>query len=80
MFTKSVKVLISQCRKLYGLVFKEPRKSVFFTIVKKKRLGTRPKIALSIDKEFDRLENVNVLSSNLVILYRAMPPLVRVER
>ena len=31
-------------------------------------LGTGPKTALSIDRDFDPAENVNVLSSTLVML------------
>jgi len=52
---------------------------VFFTMVNERRLGIGPKTALSVDKDFDALENVNVLSSTLVRLYRAMPPLLRIE-
>ena len=56
----------------------EPIKSVFFTIVKKRRLGISPNTALSMDMDFDPLENVNDLNSTPFQLYRAMPPLVRV--
>ena len=44
-----------------------PTKSAFLTMVKR-RFGTRPKTALSIDRDFDLAENVNVLSSTLVML------------
>ena len=45
-----------------------PIKSAFLTMVKKRCLGTGPKTALSINRDFDPAENVNVLSSNLVML------------
>jgi len=62
-----------------GLVSTEPRKLVFFTMLNKSYWVMGPKTELSIDKDFDPLENVNVLSSTLVKLYRAMPPSLRVE-
>jgi len=34
-----------------------------------------PRTALSIHRDFDPADNVNVLSSTLVRLYRARPPL-----
>ena len=40
----------------------------FLTMVKSRILGTGPKTALSIDRDFDPAENVNVLSSTLVML------------
>ena len=64
---------------MYGLASKEQIKCLLFTIVNKRRLGIGPNTALSIDWDFDLLENVNVLSSTLVKFYRAMPPLSRVE-
>ena len=45
--------------------------SAFLTMVKRRRFGTGPKTALSIDRDFDQEENVNILSSTLVMLYRA---------
>jgi len=36
--------------------------------LKRRRFGTGPKTALSIDRDFDPAENVNVLSSTLVML------------
>lgn len=44
----------------------------------KRSLRISPKTALSID-ECNPLRNVNVLSSNLVKLYRAIPPLITVQ-
>jgi hypothetical protein len=44
---------------------------VFFTVVNKRRFGIGPKSALSIDRELEPLENVNVLSSILVRLHMA---------
>jgi hypothetical protein len=58
-------------------VYKEPRKSVFFIMVKRSRFGIGPNNALSIDRGFDPLENVNDLSSPLVRLYLARQPLLR---
>ena len=52
---------------------------MFFTIVNKRRLGMGSKTVLSVDKDFVPLENVNVLSSTLVMIYRAMPRLLRAE-
>ena len=43
-------------------------------MVNKIRLGMGPKTRLSIDRDFYPGANVNVLSSTLVKLYRAMPP------
>ena len=40
----------------------------FLTMVKRRLFGTGPKKALSIDSDFDPAENVNVLSSTLVML------------
>ena len=51
-------------------------KSVFLTIVNKRRFGMGTTTALSIDKDFDPAENMNVLSSTLVTLYRARLPLL----
>ena len=44
-----------------------PVKSAFLTMVKR-RFGTGPKTALSIDRDLDPAENVKVLSSTLVML------------
>jgi hypothetical protein len=65
--------------KLKGLVAIEQRKSVFFIMVNKIRFGMGPKTRLSIDREFDPEANVNVLCSNLVKLYRAIAPPLRVS-
>lgn len=46
--------------------FIEPRKSVFFTIVNRRRLGIGTNNALSMDRDCDPLENVEVLVSTLV--------------
>jgi hypothetical protein len=64
--------------KLYGLVSKEPRKTVFFDMVNKSRLGIGRKTALSMYKDVNPAGNANVLSSTLVNLYSAMPPSLRV--
>ena len=48
-------------------------------MVNKRRLVIGPNTALSIDKEFDPLENVKVLSSTLVKFYRPRKPLLRVQ-
>ena len=40
-------------------------------MVEKRSLGMEPNTALSIDRDFDQEENVNILSSTLVMLYRA---------
>jgi len=45
----------------------EPIKSVFLTMVKRRRFGTVPKTALSIDRDFDPADNVNVLISTIVV-------------
>jgi hypothetical protein len=50
---------------------------VFFTMVNKRRFGIGPKTALSVDRDPETLEKVNVLSSNLVRLYLALPSLLR---
>jgi len=55
----------------------EPRKFLFFFIVNKSLFGTGPRIALSMDSDLDPLENVKDLSSTLVMLYLATPPLLR---
>jgi hypothetical protein len=46
-------------------------KSVFIIIVNSRRLGMGPRTAFSIDGDFNPAENVNVLRSILVRLYRA---------
>jgi len=56
----------------------EPRKSVFYTMVKSRRLVTRSNTALYIDRDCAPLENVKVFSSTLGRLYRASGPLTRV--
>jgi len=73
-FTNREKLLISLYQNVYGFVSKQPTKSVFFTMVNKRRLRMGPKSALSADKYFDPVENVNVLGSTLVKLYCAMLP------
>ena len=45
-----------------------PMNSAFLTMVKRRRFGMGPKTALSIERDFYPAENVNVLSSTLVIL------------
>ena len=37
-----------------------PIKSTFLNMVKRRRLGTEPKKALSIDRDFDPAENVKL--------------------
>jgi hypothetical protein len=44
-----------------------------FTMVNNRRLGIGLKTALFLDKNFNPLGNVNVLSSTIVKLYREMP-------
>ena len=41
--------------------------------------GTGPNTALSIDRRFDPAENVNVVRSTPVMLYRAIAPVFNVE-
>jgi len=65
--------------KFYTLLSIEPIKSVFWTIVKKRRFGMGPRTALSTDNDFYPAENMNVLSSTLVRLYRARLPLLSIE-
>ena len=57
----------------------EKIKSVFQTMVNRRRLGMGPRTALSLDTEFDPAENVNVLTSTVVGLYRATLHLLGVE-
>ena len=47
-------------------------------MVKKKTFMNGSKTALSMDKDFNPLGDVNVLISTVVKLYRAMPHLLRV--
>jgi len=51
--------------------------SVFFTSVNIKGFGRIPSTALSVDRDFEPLANVKVLSSTLVKLYLAGYLLVR---
>jgi hypothetical protein len=60
-----------------GFESKEPRKPVFFIMVKRRRFGIGPNTALLSGRDFDPLENVNDLSSTLVRLYLARQPLLR---
>ena len=60
------------------VVSSEPAKSLFLIIVNSRRFGSCPRMALSMDKDFGPGEKVKVLSSTLVRLYRARPPLARV--
>ena len=53
-------------------------KILFLTMVSKRRLGTGPKTALSIDRDLKSPGDVNVLISTNVMLHRAMPPWLRV--
>ena len=53
-------------------------KSAFLTMVQCRSLGTGPKTALSIDRDFYPSENVKVLSSTLVMLSRAIAPVFNV--
>jgi hypothetical protein len=40
-----------------------PRNSSFLTMAERRRFGRRPKIALSVDRDCEELENVKVFSS-----------------
>ena len=60
--------------KVEGFIRHRAQKIGIFNLVNKMRLGMGPKTRLSIDREFDPGANVNVLSSTLVKLYRAIPP------
>jgi len=62
---------------VYGLVSTKHMKSAFLIIVGSSRLGMGPRTALSIDRDFDPAEIVNVLISTLVRLYCARTPLLR---
>ena len=62
---------------LYGLVSNEPMKSGFVIIVNSRCLRMGPRTALSIYRDFDQAENVNVLRLTLVRLYRARTPLLK---
>jgi len=53
-------------------------KPLFLIIVNSRRFGSCPKTALLTDKDFGSAEKVKVLSSTLVRLYLARPPLARV--
>lgn len=66
-----------KCRKLKELVVSVPRNYWFLIIVNKRRLGSGPKTALSIDRDCDPAEKVNVLSATRVRLYRAIAPLYK---
>ena len=65
--------------KVEGVSRLRAEKSVFFIMVNKIRFGMGPKTRLSIDREFDPGANVNVMSSTLVKLYRAIAPPLRVS-
>jgi len=52
-------------------------KTAFLIIVNSRRFGMRPGTALSIDRDFQTPENVNVLRSTLDRLYCATTPLLR---
>jgi len=65
--------------KVEGFIRHRAQKIGIFNLVNKMRLGMGPKTRLSIDREFDVGANVNVLSSTLFKLYRAMPTSSRVE-
>ena len=54
--------------KFVGLVSCKPINWAFLTVVKKVRFGTRSNTALSIERDFDPAENMNALSSTLVML------------
>ena len=56
----------------YGLVFTEPRKFVFFTVVNRRRVGIGRNMALCMDSDCAPLQNVEVLSSTVVTLYLSM--------
>ena len=60
--------------KVKGFSLHRSKKICIFIMVNKILLGMGPKTRLSIDRDFDPGANVNVLSSILVKLYRAMPP------
>jgi len=54
-------------------------RSVFLNKVNKRRYGIGSRTALSIDKDFDPAENVNVLSSTVGRLQRARVPFLCVK-
>jgi len=52
----------------------EPLKSEFLIMVNSRLLGRGPSTALTIDRDLDPVENVKVLRSTMVMLYRARDP------
>ena len=60
--------------KFVGVVSTKPLKSVFLIMVNSRRFGRGPNAAFSIDRDLDTAENVKVLRSTLVMLYRARDP------
>ena len=61
----------------FWLIITEPIKSVFFTMVNRRRLRICPNMALCMDSVCAQLQNVEVLILTAVILYLARAPLQR---